>query len=105
MGETVLEAGPLVTGPWLVRLRWAAVLAQVTGVAVAVQVLGLALPLQPIPALVVLLAASNLVLRRRVSQRRPAQPPGFRAMLAFDVTLPTLTLSLTRGTSNPLPPV
>ncbi len=101
MGETVLEAGPLVTGPWLVRLRWAAVLAQVTGVAVAVQVLGLALPLEPIAALVVLLAASNLVLGWWVSQRRPAQPRVFGVVLAFDVTLLTLMLSLTGGTSNP----
>ncbi len=101
MGETVLETGPLVTGPWLVRLRWAAILAQVIGVAVAVQALGLALPVAPIAALIVLLAASNLVLGWWVSRRRPAQPRVFGVVLAFDVTLLTTLLSLTGGTSNP----
>src|SRR5258708_9176587 len=101
MGETVLEAAPLVTGPWLVRLRWAAVLAQVTGVAVAVQGLGLALPLQPIAALGVLLAASNLGLGWWGSQRPPAPPRVFGGVLAFYLTRPTLMLSLTPRTSNP----
>lgn len=101
MPELPLDAGPLVTGPWLVRLRWAAVLAQVIGVAVAVQALGLALPLAPIAALIVLLAASNLVLGRWVSRGRPPKPRVFGAVLALDVALLTALLWLTGGTSNP----
>lgn len=99
--ETTLDAGPLVTGPWLVRLRWAAVLAQAIGVAVAVQALGLALPLVPIAFLIVLLATSNLALGWWVSHGRPAQPRVFGVVLALDVTLLTALLWLTGGTSNP----
>jgi len=101
MPEQPLDAGPLVTGPWLVRLRWAAVLAQAIGVAVAVQALGLALPLAPIASLIVLLAASNLVLGRWVAHERPAQPRVFGVVLALDVALLTALLWLTGGTSNP----
>jgi len=101
MAEVPLDAGPLVTGPWLVRLRWAAVLAQAVGVAVAVQALGLALPLVPIAALIALLAASNLALGWWVSHGRPPQPRVFGVVLALDVTLLTALLWLTGGTSNP----
>jgi two-component system sensor histidine kinase RegB len=97
----VLDARPLATGPWLVRLRWAAVLAQAIGVAVAVQALGLALPLVPIASLIVLLAASNLALGWWLSHGRPAQPGVFGVVLALDVTLLTALLWLTGGTSNP----
>ena len=96
-----MDARPLVTGPWLVRLRWAAVLAQAIGVAVAVQALGLALPLLPIGALIVLLAASNVLLGWRVSSGRPAEPRIFGVVLAMDVTLLTALLWLTGGTANP----
>ncbi|MGE0863167.1 MAG: ATP-binding protein [Vicinamibacterales bacterium] len=101
MPELPLDAGPLVTGHWLVRLRWAAVLAQAIGVAVAVQALGLALPLAPIAALIVVLAASNLVLGRWVARGRPPRPRVFGAVLALDVALLTALLWLTGGTSNP----
>ncbi len=102
MAEAPLDAGPLVTGPWLVRLRWAAVLAQVIGVAVAVRALGLALPLTPIAVLITVLAASNLVLGRWVSHGRPAASPRvFGTVLAADVTLLTGLLWLTGGASNP----
>lgn len=96
-----LDAGPLVTGPWLVRLRWAAVSAQAIGVAVAVQALGLALPLLPIATLIAMLAASNLVLGWWVAQGRPAEPRVFGVVLALDVTLLTALLWLTGGTANP----
>ena len=101
MAELLVDAGPLVTGPWLVRLRWAAVLAQAIGVAVAVRALGLALPLVPIATLITLLAASNLVLGWWVSHGRPAPPRVFGAVLAADVTLLTALLWLTGGASNP----
>lgn len=101
MAQAPVDAGPLVTGPWLVRLRWAAVLAQGIGVAVAVQALGLALPLAPIASLILLLAGSNLVLGRWVAHGRRAQPRVFGVVLALDVTLLTALLWLTGGTSNP----
>jgi two-component system sensor histidine kinase RegB len=99
--EIASEAEPLVTGPWLVRLRWAAVLAQVIGVAVAVGALGLALPLVPIASLIMLLGASNVLLGWWVSRGRPARPRMFGVVLALDVTLLTALLWLTGGTSNP----
>ncbi len=101
MAELPIDAGPLVTGPWLVRLRWAAVLAQAIGVAVAVRVLGLTLPLAPIASLIAWSAASNLALAWWVSLGRRAQPAVFGAVLALDVTLLTTLLWLTGGTSNP----
>ena len=101
MAEAPLDAGPLVTGPWLVRLRWAAVLAQATGVAVAVRALGLSLPLLPIAGLIVLLASSNLLLGWWLARGRPAPPRVFGAVLVADVTLLTALLWLTGGTSNP----
>ena len=97
---TMPDAGPLVTGPWLVRLRWAAVLAQIIGVGVAVRALGLALPILPIAILITLLAASNVVLGWWVSHR-PAPPRVFGAVLTADVALLTALLWLTGGSSNP----
>jgi two-component system sensor histidine kinase RegB len=99
--NTAREAGPLVTVPWLVRLRWAAVLAQVVGVAVAVWALGLSLPVVPIALLITLLAASNFSLGRWISAGRPAQPRVLGVVLAADVTLLTVLLALTGGASNP----
>ena len=101
MTEAPRDAGPLVTGPWLVRLRWAAALAQAIGVAVAVEALRLALPLVPIAILIALLAASNLVLGWWVSKGGSAEPRVDGVVLALDVTLLTALLWLTGGTSNP----
>ena len=101
MTEAPRDAGPLVTGPWLVRLRWAAALAQAIGVAVAVEALRLALPLVPIAILIALLAASNLVLGWWVSKGGAAEPRVYGVVLALDVTLLTALLWLTGGTSNP----
>lgn len=95
------DAGPLVTGPWLVRLRWAAALSQAIGVAVAVAALGLALPLAPIAVLIGILAASNLVLGWWVAKGGSAEPRVYGGVLALDVTLLTALLWLTGGTSNP----
>lgn len=101
MPESPTPTRPLVTGRWLVRLRWAAVLAQVTGVGVAVQVLGLLLPLGPIAVVIILLAVSNAALGWWVSRERPAEPRVLGLVLGFDVTLLTTLLWLTGGTSNP----
>jgi two-component system sensor histidine kinase RegB len=101
MAAVLLDAGPLVTGPWLVRLRWAAVLAQAIGVAIAVEALGLVLPLVPIAILIAVLAASNLVLGWWVSKGGSAEPRVYGVVLALDVTLLTALLWLTGGTSNP----
>lgn len=101
MVHVPLDAGPLVTGPWLVRLRWAAALAQAIGVAVSVEALGLALPLAPIAVLIGILAASNLVLGWWVSKGGAAETRAYGAVLALDVTLLTALLWLTGGTSNP----
>ncbi|MCC7415581.1 MAG: HAMP domain-containing histidine kinase [Acidobacteria bacterium] len=101
MAEATLDAGPLVTGPWLVRLRWAAVLAQVIGVAVAVRALGLTPSLPPIVSLIVVLALSNLALGRWLARRQAPPPRVFGAVLALDIALLTALLWFTGGTSNP----
>ncbi len=101
MSDLPLDAGPLVTGPWLVRLRWAAVLAQVIGVSVAVSALGLSLPVVPIVSIIGLLAASNLALGWWMAKGKPSPPRVFGGVLVADVTLLTALLWFTGGTSNP----
>src|SRR5438445_6562568 len=84
----------------LVRLRWLAVVGQVTATCVATAALGLHLPLRPIGALILLTALSNVAL---AWGRRLGKPPGWliQAVLLLDVVLLTSLLYLTGGPQNP----
>lgn len=82
------------------RLRWVSVGAQGLTLLVALSYLGMALPVAPLLAGVLLLAAANLVLQRW--DRAPA--PGLRAVLielGFDLGLLTWQLYWAGGPSNP----
>lgn len=87
--------------PWLVRLRWVAVLGQILAVAMAWWAFGLAIPLVPVLAIVAFTAASNAALAgalQRVAERANAVAA---CVVALDVILLTALLGLTGGPANP----
>lgn len=86
---------------WIMRLRWAAMLAQASIALAAELALGIALPLRMLGAIVLLEAISNMLLW---SRRRAAGALGagwLAALLAFDVLSLTALLMLTGGRLNP----
>lgn len=84
----------------LTRLRWIAVIGQVTATLVAVAVLHLRLPLGMIAAVILATAASNAVL---VWMLKWIRPQGWlvQAVLLLDICLLTALLYLTGGPQNP----
>lgn len=95
-----LPAHPTPTLPWLRRLRWTAVMGQMTTVLVTVGWLGIPLPLVPVFLCIGLTALSNLLLQ--------AIPPGrgesvavLTTIMAVDVLLLTALLHFTGGPHNP----
>ena len=95
------ESRAQLRGPWLVRVRWGAVAAQVLAIVVARAFLNLAIPLLPLLSLSAVTAVTNLVLARRV-RRQPQQPVSVCwAILSFDTVLLTGLLYGSGGPSNP----
>jgi two-component system sensor histidine kinase RegB len=84
----------------LTRLRWLAVVGQLAATLLAVTVLRLKLPLLPIAAVVLVTAASNVVL---AFLPVITKPPAWlvQAVLLLDVFLLTMLLYLTGGPDNP----
>jgi two-component system sensor histidine kinase RegB len=84
----------------LTRLRWLAVVGQVTATAVAMGVMHLNLPLAPIFAIVLVTAISNLLLHLG---NRSSRTPSWlvQCILLFDIFLLTSLLYLTGGPQNP----
>ncbi len=84
----------------LTRLRWIAVIGQVTATLVAVALLHLRLPLAMIAAVILMTAASNAVL---VAILRWIKPQGWLVpvVLLLDICLLTALLYLTGGPQNP----
>ena len=84
----------------LIRLRWLAVVGQMTATAVAAGALGLRLPLTPIFAVILLTALSNGILDvgHRLGRTPAWLVPG---LLHLDVLLLTSLLYLTGGSQNP----
>jgi two-component system sensor histidine kinase RegB len=83
--------------PWIVRLRWAAVLGQLLTVAAARFAFGLPVPTATLLGVVAFTAASNVAFGR-LGDRTPLAVP---AVLALDVLLFTVLLGLTGGPANP----
>ena len=99
------ERGPFdrraeVSLDWLVRLRWGAVAGQVATIVLAGALFRAPLPVERLVALVLALAASNLLL---AAARRWVDAPRALcgAALAFDALQLTLLLHATGGTANP----
>ena len=84
----------------LTRLRWLAVIGQITATGVAVGVMRLQLPLAPISAIILLTAVSNVLLIWLPAFRKPAAWL-VQAALLLDVLLLTSLLYLTGGPDNP----
>jgi two-component system sensor histidine kinase RegB len=85
--------------PWLVRLRWAAVLVQAVALGTARVAFDLDFPWFTVIALVALSAASNGALARR--QGEPRATAAVPWVLMLDVALLTAILGLTGGPMNP----
>lgn len=84
----------------LTRLRWLAVIGQITATGVAVIALRLRLPLAPIFAIILLTAVSNVILH--LTTRQPRLPAWLvPSVLLLDVLLLTSLLFLTGGPVNP----
>jgi len=89
------------TGRWLVQLRWVAVVGQLAVVALAEGALHLSLPLAPMLGLALVVAASNLWLKRQVDQATPLGNAVIAGLLAADTTVLTALLALAGGIQNP----
>ncbi len=84
----------------LTRLRWLAVIGQLTATIVSVALLHLHLPLIPIATVILLTAFSNTLLT--FAHKRANPSPGIiKATLLLDVLLLTALLFLTGGARNP----
>ncbi len=97
-----LAGESLITGRWLVALRWWAALGGLACLIVAVTWLDIPLPLPRLLAILGLVLASNLALAitfRRA--RRPPSPPLLAGILAVDTALLTLVLGWSGGVHNP----
>jgi two-component system, sensor histidine kinase RegB len=103
--DSFLNLLPAVQEPQIVlaaltRLRWLAVVGQVTAAAVAAGPMHLQLPLVPIFGIILLTAISNVLLH--VGNRFSKTPLWLvQAVMLFDVVLLTSLLFLTGGPQNP----
>lgn len=86
---------------WLIRLRWGAVLGQLSTLAVVSFVLGLALPLPPMILLVLCTGVSNLAALGWLKGGRRFGNGAVGLLLALDVALLTGLLYWSGGPSNP----
>lgn len=94
---TLQMRSPSLTLPWLVRLRWVAVLGQLSAILLAVFGLGMELPLSSMVGVILVAALSNLWL----SYRRVTSSRQLALLLGLDTILLTLLLGLSGGPLNP----
>lgn len=87
--------------PWLLRLRWGAVLAVASALFVAVRVLHMALPLEPLLGLVLGAGLANAVLTLHVARGGGLSRRAIGGVLAFDVLMLTSLLYFSGGPANP----
>ena len=92
--------GPQIVLAWLTRLRWLAVVGQVTATLIAHLALGVRLPVVPIFAIVATTLVTNLALTA-IARRPAADAQAVPAVMVLDVLLLTAILALTGGPSNP----
>lgn len=87
--------------PWLVRLRWAAVVGQLLTVAIARWAFGLAVPIGWLLAIVAFTAASNALVGWLAGRATRHTSGIAAAVIALDVVLLTALLGLSGGPANP----
>jgi two-component system sensor histidine kinase RegB len=87
--------------PWLVRLRWGAIVGQICTIAFVHAVMGIRLPLAPLAALIAVETLVNVGLVILRHMRRPETERLLAATLAADVVILTGILFFTGGPFNP----
>lgn len=87
--------------PWLVRLRWLAVVGQIGAIVIAILLLGVVLPVQAIVAVLSFTVITNLALIFVLARNRESIPGLIPGVLILDVLLLTTMLYLTGGPTNP----
>lgn len=87
--------------PWLLRLRWGAVLAEAAALLTGLVVLRMALPLVPLLSLVGAAALANLLLSIWVARGGVLTRPAIGGVLAFDVLMLSALLYFSGGPANP----
>src|SRR5260221_2570946 len=85
----------------LLRLRWLAVIGQITAVLVVFYVVEFPLPLWACMAVIALSAWLNVALRVRFSLTQRLEPTRAAWLLAFDIAELAILLFLTGGLQNP----
>src|SRR5262245_12193973 len=94
-----LNATPLATRPWLIRLRWATAILEALLVVAALAFPDL--PLEHIALLLVVAAMNNVAFALWMSRLQALPRPLAAAGLALDMVLLTALLELTGGPLNP----
>jgi two-component system sensor histidine kinase RegB len=86
---------------WVLRLRWAAILAQLSTALLAELAVHIALPLATVSSIILFEAASNVALWRWRRGQGTLAASLLAALLALDILLLTLLLLFTGGRLNP----
>ncbi|MGE0706936.1 MAG: ATP-binding protein [Planctomycetota bacterium] len=92
---------PEVALPWVISLRWVAVIGQAVTICASGWLLGLTLPLAPLGAVMAVTVATNVALRLWLGSERSARPKLLGAVLTLDTLLLTALLGLSGGPQNP----
>jgi two-component system sensor histidine kinase RegB len=95
------RATPPAARPWLVRLRWITVLADVTVLGAGVLFAHADFPLGHLLPYIAVAAVGNAALAVALGRERPAPVPPVLGLLLLDVVLLTGVLELTGGPLNP----
>lgn len=97
--DAALDAttSPVITGQWLVRFRWAAVLGAACTLAIAWSVLGLRFPVAIVAGTLSVQLVSNAWLALRMRARAGAHEDTLGAIVMLDVVLLTVLMLTTGG--------
>jgi two-component system, sensor histidine kinase RegB len=97
----VVPQDPHIVLPWLVRLRWLAVVGQLAAIAMACFLLDVQLPADPIIGVLLTTVLTNLVLHFLIAKSKEQLPGLIPGVLILDVVLLTQMLYWTGGPTNP----
>jgi two-component system, sensor histidine kinase RegB len=97
----VVPQDPHIVLPWLVRLRWLAVVGQLAAIAVAYFLLDVRFPSNPIIGVICTTLVTNLLLLLVIKKNRESVPGLIPTVLILDVLLLTQMLYWTGGPTNP----
>ncbi len=98
---TAVPQDPHIVLPWLVRLRWLAVVGQLAAIGVAYFLLDVRFPANPIIWVICTTLMTNLLLLFIIKKNRESVPGLIPTVLILDVVLLTQMLYWTGGPTNP----